>query len=151
MESTNSNNKFDKILIMTVGLPRSGKSTWARQQNGIPIINPDSIRLAIHGKSFDAKYEAKVWETAHLMVKALFLAGHYRVILDATNIKLKDRKQWISNDYIIQQIHFDSVSKEECINRAKLSNTDYLIPVIERMYGVMQEEIKNGTFYKDLD
>src|SRR5690554_6874569 len=32
------------ILICTVGLPRSGKTTWARKQS-YPIVNPDSIRL----------------------------------------------------------------------------------------------------------
>ncbi len=30
-------------LILTVGLPRSGKTTWALEQ-GWPIVNPDSIR-----------------------------------------------------------------------------------------------------------
>ena len=35
-------------LIVMVGLPRSGKTTWARKQ-GYPIVNPDSIRLAFHG------------------------------------------------------------------------------------------------------
>ena len=33
-----------KKLIMTIGLPRSGKSTWARTQ-ACPIVNQDSIKL----------------------------------------------------------------------------------------------------------
>jgi len=37
-----------KILILTVGLPRSGKSTWAAKK-GFPIVSPDAIRLAMHG------------------------------------------------------------------------------------------------------
>lgn len=40
-----------KKLILTIGLPRSGKSTWAKQQ-GCPVVNPDSIRLALHGKAY---------------------------------------------------------------------------------------------------
>jgi predicted kinase len=33
-------------LILTVGLPRSGKTTWAKQQ-GVPMVNRDAIRLAL--------------------------------------------------------------------------------------------------------
>ena len=45
-----------KEIIVTVGLPRSGKTTWAREQ-GYPIVNPDSIRLSLHGKRFELLLE----------------------------------------------------------------------------------------------
>jgi predicted kinase len=73
-----------KTLIMTVGLPRSGKSTWAIAQ-GHPVVCPDAIRLALHGQPFIATAEPVVWATAKLMVASLFEAGHGVVILDATN------------------------------------------------------------------
>ena len=71
-----------KVLILTVGLPRSGKSTWAKKQ-GYPIINPDSIRLALHGEHFIEDAEPMVWTIAMYMTKALFLAGHNKIIIDA--------------------------------------------------------------------
>ncbi len=37
----------EQTLILMVGLPRSGKTTRARQIDH-PIVNPDSIRLALH-------------------------------------------------------------------------------------------------------
>jgi predicted kinase len=49
-----------KILILTVGLPRSGKSSWSRQQT-FPVVNPDSIRLALHGLRFAPEAEPFVW------------------------------------------------------------------------------------------
>ena len=42
---------------------RSGKTTWARQQ-GVPIVNPDAIRPALHGQRFEPRAESVVW--AHL-------------------------------------------------------------------------------------
>lgn len=83
------------VLILTVGLPQSGKSTWARQQ-GFPIVNPDAIRLAIHGMPFVREAEPLVWVLARYMVSALFLAGHTTVILDATNTTRKRRDTWKS-------------------------------------------------------
>ena len=69
----------DNLLFLTVGLPRSGKSTWALSQN-LPVVSPDAIRLALHGLAFDAKRETEVWDIAMMMVRSLFLAGHKNVI-----------------------------------------------------------------------
>ncbi len=123
---------MEKRLIMTVGLPRSGKSTWARQQ-GLPIVNADSLRLAIHGQVYCQEAERIIWTTAYYMVKALFLAGHDIVILDSCNHTQKRRDDWISKDWKRFYKVFDT-SKNICIKRARESQTEYLIPVIKRMY-----------------
>jgi predicted kinase len=132
-------------LIMTVGLPRSGKSTWAKQQN-FPIVNPDSIRLALHGQDFIAEAEPWVWTIAKTMVNSLFLAGHNCVILDATNIMKRRRNEWISSKWNRQFVVFPT-SLEECINRADKTKPE-LIPVIKRMNknfeNVEQSELKNN-------
>jgi len=118
-------------LFCTVGLPRSGKSTWAKTQN-FPIVNPDSIRLSIHGQAFISQTEPLIWAIAKIMVDALFLAGHEKVILDATNTTIERRAQWITHDWKTVFVTFDT-SKEECIERAKKSNKEELVPVIEKM------------------
>lgn len=80
----------NKVLILTHGLPRSGKSTWAQKQ-GVPIVCPDAIRLAKTGKRWWGPIEHEVWATARTMVRALFLAGHDTVILDSTAGTRKQR------------------------------------------------------------
>jgi predicted kinase len=125
-----------KTLILTVGLPRSGKSTWAKT-TGLPMVNPDSIRLAIHGQPFLPEYEKQVWETARLMVNSLFIAGHDGVILDATSVKLKDRDKWKGDFWTVKFKVFDT-SKEVCLERAKKEWQDYLLAVIERMAATYQ-------------
>jgi len=121
----------NKTLICTVGLPRSGKSTWAKQQ-GVPVVNPDSIRLAIHGQAFIASAEPVVWAVAKYMVKALFLAGHDTVILDATNVSRRRRDEWRSNEWntVFKVI---LTEKEECIRKAVENKQPELVDVIERM------------------
>ena len=120
-----------KELILTVGLPRSGKSTWAIL-TGFPIVNPDSIRQALHGKPFLKDAEPMVWVIAKYMVKSLFLAGHDRVVVDATNTTQKRRDEWESKGWAIK-LAISKTDKRECIVRAKTSSMEFLIPIIESM------------------
>lgn len=121
----------ENVLIVCVGLPRSGKSTWARAQ-GYPVVNPDSIRLALHGQPFIALAEPFVWATAKVMVRSLFLAGHTRVILDATNVTRKRRDEWKGEGWAVRFRQFLECD-ETCWQRAVDSGRPELIPVIERM------------------
>lgn len=132
------------ILICMVGLPRSGKSTWAKEQ-GYPVVCPDEIRLALHGHRFISLAEPFVWAIAEVMVRALFGAGHERVILDATNTTRAARNRWQGKDDDHGNAEWEtyfkviSTSKEVCIGRAVLAEDSYIIPVIERQAGQWEE------------
>jgi len=123
-----------KHLILTVGLPRSGKSTWSAAQtaNGCVVVNPDSIRLALHGQPHLPEREQEVWHIAHIMVESLFLAGHNTVILDATNLTNKRRAEWISDKWNTSCVSLFA-NAAICKQRALDSGKEYLVPVIERM------------------
>lgn len=123
--------QHDKVLVATVGLPRSGKTTWAKMQ-AYPIVNPDAIRLALHGQRFIAEAEPYVWAIAKTMVKALFLAGHKVVVLDATNNTVKRRQEWVSKEWATYFKHIDT-SAQVCIERADEEDDHDIMPVIERM------------------
>jgi len=130
-------------LIMTMGLPRPGKSTWAMKQR-FPVVNPDSIRLAIHGKAFISSAEKFVWATVHTMVDALFIAGHRTVILDATNTTKARRADWMQPKKWDTEIAVFLTSKAICVDRAHESGRDDLIPIIVDMLklwnGVIEDE-----------
>lgn len=106
-----------KTLIMTVGLPRSGKSTFAADNRNIPCVNADSIRLALHGQPFIGLAEPFVWAIAKTMVRSLFIAGHDVVILDATNITRKRRDEWKSSAWLRFFIELVR-SEDDCIQQA---------------------------------
>lgn len=120
-----------KILIATVGLPRSGKSTWSKRQ-AWPIVSPDAIRYAIHGQRYIQEAEGFVWAIARAMVKALFLAGHQIVIFDACSNTRKRRQELIANDHITFYKYIDTPT-EVCFDRAAAEKDEYIVSTIERM------------------
>lgn len=131
-------------LYVTVGLPRSGKSTWAlkaSEQHGWPIVCPDSVRLALHGQRYQQEAEDFVWAITKTMVRALFLAGHTGVILDTTNTTEKRRKVWMprsSDPWDVTNFVPILAKKEECIKRANDNYDALIVPVIERMAEAFQ-------------
>lgn len=129
---------IDKILIATVGLPRSGKTTWAlafSRSNSVPIVCPDAVRYAIHGQRFASVAERYVWATVHAMIRGLFLAGHSHVILDATNVSRKRRDDLKSPDWLTVFHHIDT-APEVC--RLRAANDAEILPVIDRMESEFQ-------------
>jgi len=123
-------------LVLCVGLPRSGKSTWSKEQ-GHPIVCPDAIRLALHGQPFIGLAEPFVWAIAKVMARALFLAGHSTVILDSTNTTKKRRDEWKSDNWI-RKYEIFTLGKEPCKQRVLQSGATEehklgLIEAIERM------------------
>jgi len=118
-------------LICMVGFPRSGKSSWAKEQ-GLPIVSPDSLRKVLYGQRFWQPGEKMVWTVAHYMVRALFDAGTETIILDATNLSRNERDQWKSSQWETKFKHI-STSEEVCKQRAIETDMADLIPVIERM------------------
>lgn len=109
--------KSGNSLIMLVGLPRSGKTTWAKRQ-GLPIVNPDAIRLALHGHAFIKAAEPIVWAVARYMVVALFGAGNKTVILDACNNTQKRRGSW-KDDAWSREFKVFMTPKDVCIARVR--------------------------------
>lgn len=122
----------DRKLILTVGLPRSGKSTWALKQE-CPVVAGDAIREAIFGKLWWPPGEHQVIMTARTMVRSLFFAGHNKVIFDSLNVTEQSRRFWLPTDDCPWLLEYKCIgtSPEICYQRAIDCQLDYLIPVIK--------------------
>lgn len=121
-------------IIVMVGLPRSGKSTWARG-TGLPIVSPDAIRLALHGVRYLETAERWVWAIAKTMARALLLAGHETIVVDNCCVTHRQRQEWVEEfgaQHVIRFRHVDT-PESECIVRARALHDDVIVPVIERM------------------
>lgn len=86
------------VLAITVGIPGSGKSTWAEIIGvfalGRPetmIVNPDKIREELTGNASDQSQNHKVFERAHWLTEKYLVQGD-NVIFDATNLTASARK-----------------------------------------------------------
>lgn len=140
-------------LAITLGLPKSGKSTFCKYlltTNSWAIISPDMLRLALHGSPYIQSAESFVWATAELAVLSMLQGGLW-VIVDATNTTRKRRKQWldIARDFDITLEVFEmDTPYEEC--RARNSASAIPVPeiVMQRMMeqyeSVSDEEINSG-------
>ena len=83
-------------LIVLIGVPGSGKSTWARnhiknKSNHWVIVNRDDIRSML-GDYWIPSREKLVTDIEDDMIQESLRNG-YNVIIDATNINLKTRKR----------------------------------------------------------
>jgi hypothetical protein len=115
------------VLILTVGLPKSGKSTWARRQRKFPIVSLEQVELAMRDCSVEP---ADLMKIAKVMVKSLFGAGHRCVILDGTHTTQSERDAWLDANWDVC-LKPMATSKAECI-RLAAGNME-LISAIERM------------------
>jgi len=120
-------------LVLMMGLPYSGKTTWALDQ-GVPIVSPDAIRRAFHGERFLEKAEPWIWTATYTMAEALAEAGHETVIVDATHTKAKRRQPWVERfpdaEILVAQVRTQS---NECTRRAHLAGDFDILPIIDRM------------------
>lgn len=87
-------------FIMLMGIPGSGKSTWAKDYTfkidaSFTIVSSDEIRKRIAGSVNDQSKNAEVWETVLNQVVGL-LKQDRNVILDATNVRSDQRRVFVS-------------------------------------------------------
>lgn len=82
-------------LIITRGLPASGKTTFARKlQPGVVRVNRDDLRRMLHGaRLFTQWAEAQVTAAQRAQVEAL-LRARADVCVDDTNLRAKTVRQW---------------------------------------------------------
>lgn len=97
-----------KTIIILSGIPCSGKSTFARSQEGhIPILSCDTMRHQIFGAGYkhNSKGEERVWNSFYFQVANQ--RGTF--IVDNTNCKkiYIDRLKEIHPDWPYTIIRFD--------------------------------------------
>jgi len=82
-------------LLITRGLPASGKTTFARKlQPRVVRVNRDDLRLMLHGRRlFTERAEDQVTHLQRMSVEALLARGA-DVIVDDTNLRGSTVREW---------------------------------------------------------
>lgn len=109
-------------LIMTKGLPGSGKTTWAKQyQNdhkNYKVVNKDTLRFTLDDSKWSGLNEKFVLLTRDIIVLSALQHG-FSVIIDDTNLApkhelhLRELAKVYDAQFIVQD--FTGVSLEACI------------------------------------
>lgn len=88
-------------LTLTVGLPASGKTTWARDKakkdGNIRLVSRDDIRTTLYGRTLGYKHTKEKEEAVSkvaLEIVNMCLAQGKNVIIHDTNLRFADREPW---------------------------------------------------------
>jgi predicted kinase len=83
-----------KKIVITVGLPGSGKSTYLAGL-GVHPISSDAIRLQLADDETDQTIHGRVFSTARYLLRQRLELGRPVTYIDATNLTPKDRRPWV--------------------------------------------------------
>jgi len=106
-------------LIITVGLPGSGKSTYLARL-GVNAISSDEIRRLIIDDPHDQTIQRRVFAAMRYLVRQRIAAGRPETFVDATHLTPWERRPYVkmAERYgcRLEALHFD-VPLEICIER----------------------------------
>jgi predicted kinase len=106
-------------VVLAIGLPGSGKSSWFKRNNITPLSS-DMVRLLLFDDPQEQRFQDLVFSNLRSMLKARLIARRPLNYVDATNLTPHERSSWIKlakdYGYEVQAVFFD-VPLEVCLER----------------------------------
>ncbi len=106
-------------VVLTIGLPGSGKTTWFKRR-GVTPLSSDLLRSLLFDDITEQRWQGLVFSTLRSLLRARLIAKMPWNYVDATNLSPHERRQWIkmakSFGYEVHAVFFD-VPLEVCIER----------------------------------
>jgi predicted kinase len=132
------------IVVLAIGLPGSGKTTWFKRHEIRPLSS-DMVRTLLFDDVREQRFQDLVFSNLRSMLKARLIARRPMNYVDATNLTPQERHHWIklAKDfgYEVQAVFFD-VPLEVCVERHQ--RRDRVVP--EDVMRRMAAKLKPPTF-----
>jgi predicted kinase len=136
-------------VVLAIGLPGSGKTTWFRRR-GVTPLSSDLLRNILFDDVEEQRYQGLVFSTLRSLLRARLIARMPWNYVDATNLSIHERRQWIkmskSFGFEVQAVFFD-VPLEVCLER----NSKRDRSVSEDIMRKMAEKLKPPVFEEGFD
>ncbi len=138
------------IVVLAIGLPGSGKSSWFKRHNVVPLSS-DMVRSLLFDDVREQRYQDLVFSNLRSMLKARLIAKRPMNYVDATNLTPQERQHWIKlakdYNYEVHAVFFD-VPLEVCIERHQ--RRDRVVPedVMRRMAAKLKPPAFDEGFAK---
>jgi predicted kinase len=131
-------------VVLAIGLPGSGKTTWYKRR-GVTPLSSDLLRSILFDDITEQRYQGLVFSTLRSLLRARLIAKMPWNYVDATNLSPHERKQWIkmakSFGYEVQAVFFD-VPLAVCLER----NSKRDRQVTDEVMHKMAERLRPPTF-----
>lgn len=131
-------------VVLAIGLPGSGKSSWFKRHNIRPLSS-DLLRELLFDDAQEQRFQDLVFSNLRSMLKARLVARRPVNYVDATNLTPHDRHSWIKlakdYGYDVQGLYFD-VPVDVCLER----NQKRERVVAEDIMRKMAAKLKAPTF-----
>ncbi|MEO6804168.1 MAG: AAA family ATPase [Granulicella sp.] len=131
-------------VVLTIGLPGSGKTTWYKRR-GVTPLSGDLLRTLLFDDITDQRYHGLVFSTLRSLLRARLIAKMPWNYVDATNLSPHERRQWIkmakSFEYEVQAVFFD-VPLAICLERNSKRDRQVTDEVMQKM----AERLRPPTF-----
>ncbi len=137
-------------VVLAIGLPGSGKTTWFRRR-GVTPLSSDLLRNILFDDVEEQRYQGLVFSTLRSLLRARLIARMPWNYVDATNLSIHERRQWIkmakSFGYEVQAVFFD-VPLAVCLERNRQRDRSVSEDVMRRMAEKLKPPVFEEGFAK---
>jgi predicted kinase len=138
------------IVVLAIGLPGSGKSSWFKRHEISPLSS-DLLRALLFDDPTEQRFQDLVFSNLRSMLKARLIARRPTNYVDATNLTPQERHGWIKlakdYGYEVQGVFFD-VPLETCLERNHKRQRVVSDEVMRRMSGKLKPPAFEEGFSK---